>query len=217
MLCRSLAGLKQDDRILDVGCGIGRTAMPMANFLSPEGRYAGFDVIRFAIRWCRKHISERHPNFTFTHADVRNALYNPRGTIAPDRYAFPFSSAEFTFCLATSVFTHLLPATAEHYLAEIARTLCRDGRFLSTWFLLDETTEASLAGSTATMQFAHRFNNHAQGSRERPEEKVAYRRSYVEDLFAKNGLAITNIHHGGWSGAADSINSGQDVIVARRL
>jgi SAM-dependent methyltransferase len=189
----------------------------MTKYLSPAGRYAGFDVIGFAIRWCRNHVAKRHPNFTFTHADVRNALYNPRGIIAADRYLFPFSPADFSFCLATSVFTHLLPAAADHYVSEIARALRRDGRFLSTWFLLDDVTEAAIAAGTATMQFAHRFNNHAQGSLERPEEKVAYRRAYLEDLFANNGLTITSIHRGGWSGAAGSIDSGQDVIVAERI
>ncbi len=217
MLCRTLGQLRSDEAVLDVGCGIGRTATALGNFLSPPGRYAGFDVIAFAIRWCREHIGKRHANFTFVHANVRNALYNPRGAIAADQYVFPFPSAEFTFTIATSVFTHLLPATTEQYMREVARTLGRKGRFLSTWFLLDDTTEAALAAGKSTMQFAHRFDNHAQGSLVSPEQKVAYRRAYVEDLFAEAGLKITSISHGGWSGAADSIDSGQDVIVAERV
>lgn len=36
--------------VLDVGCGIGRIAIPLTQYLSPEGRYEGFDPVRKAVR-----------------------------------------------------------------------------------------------------------------------------------------------------------------------
>ena len=215
-LCKNLGGLRVDDHVLDVGCGIGRTAVALAKCIQPPGRYIGFDAIAFAIQWCKEHIGKQHQHFSFLHAGVRNALYNPRGTVIPEKYVFPSGTGEITFCLATSVFTHLLPATTEHYVKEVARTLRRGGRFLSTWFLLDQTTEAAGEAGTWTIEFPHRFRDHAQNSLAAPEQAVAYRRAYLEEIFAASGLEIGNIAHGGWSGIANSIDSGQDVIVAKR-
>ena len=65
--------------MLDVGCGIGRLARPLAGYLSIDGTYAGFDVDAAGIRWCRQRYGH-FPQFSFAHADVRNARYNPGGT-----------------------------------------------------------------------------------------------------------------------------------------
>src|SRR5262245_51329776 len=37
------AGLKPTDRFLDVGCGVGRVAIPLADYLQ-EGTYRGFEI-----------------------------------------------------------------------------------------------------------------------------------------------------------------------------
>ena len=42
------AGLMPDDRVLDIGCGTGRVAGPLAGYLGAPGGYAGFDVGRAA-------------------------------------------------------------------------------------------------------------------------------------------------------------------------
>ena len=72
----ALCGLRAEDRVLDVGCGIGRLARPLAGYLSIDGAYAGFDVNAAGIRWCTQRYGH-FPQFSFAHADVRNARYNP--------------------------------------------------------------------------------------------------------------------------------------------
>src|SRR6185437_8284340 len=52
-----LCGLQPGGAVLDVGCGSGRMALPLAGYLNPEGRYGGFDVSREAIAWCTENIS----------------------------------------------------------------------------------------------------------------------------------------------------------------
>src|SRR5687768_5417535 len=42
---RDLCGLRPEETVLDVGCGVGRMAVPLAGYLSPPGRYEGFDII----------------------------------------------------------------------------------------------------------------------------------------------------------------------------
>src|SRR5712671_5833105 len=62
-----LANLQPHDRVLDVGCGIGRMAVPLTDYMSQEGEYWGFDIVRSGIEWCQSRISADFPNFHFQH------------------------------------------------------------------------------------------------------------------------------------------------------
>jgi len=55
---RNLGGLKPSDSILDVGCRIGRVAVPLTQYLDQRARYEGFDVVKKGIDWCRENISQ---------------------------------------------------------------------------------------------------------------------------------------------------------------
>src|SRR2546422_703366 len=50
-----LAGLEPAHAVLDVGCGIGRLARPLATSLDERGSYAGFDVNPIGTGWCQLH------------------------------------------------------------------------------------------------------------------------------------------------------------------
>ena len=52
-----LGDLTPKGRILDVGCGIGRMAVPLTKYLDQEGSYEGFDIVEKGIRWCKKNVS----------------------------------------------------------------------------------------------------------------------------------------------------------------
>ncbi len=217
MLCKTFGSLHPTDTVLDLGCGIGRTALAMTTFLEAEGRYSGLDIVKFAIQWCQANIARQHANFAFFHANVRNQTYNPGGKFYADEFSFPFASASFDFCLATSLFTHLLPTDTERYIREVSRVLRKDGRFLSTWFLLDEQTSPTVNAGKSLYSFPFAFDLHAQMTCHTPEEAIAYYGSSLRQMFARAGLEIEAIHYGGWSGFANSIDSGQDVVIARRL
>src|SRR5687768_14342625 len=51
-----LGSLAPDHRVLDVGCGAGRLATPIARFLGPDGSYEGFDNSAERIAWCEENI-----------------------------------------------------------------------------------------------------------------------------------------------------------------
>jgi len=53
---RSVAGVNPSSHILDVGCGIGRFAIAMPDFLDANGGYEGFDIVPEGIEWCKQHI-----------------------------------------------------------------------------------------------------------------------------------------------------------------
>ena len=198
--------LKPDERVLDVGCGIGRMARPLTRFLD-GGSYAGFDVNREAIGWCRRRYA-RFENFQFQVADLYNRRYNPHGSHAATDYRFPYDDESFDFVIATSVLTHLLESEAEHYLAEMTRVLRPGGRALVTFFLLNDESRRLIRDGRSSLEFLDPDDHVSVLDADLPEEAVAYDEGWVRER-----LAIEDPLYGSWCGR-DDFTSFQDVVVA---
>jgi SAM-dependent methyltransferase len=209
-----LGGLEPSERVLDVGCGIGRMARPLTRLLDGDGSYDGFDINREGIAWCQERYRS-HANFTFTAVDLFNRRYNPAGTQSADRFTFPYADASFDFALATSVFTHLLEGEAERYVAETARVLAGGGRAFTTWFLLDEGSRAAIAHDRAGLPFLEAQERVAVVSDEVPEEAIAFDRAWVTETMRRHGLSLTAVHEGTWRGDEGN-TSFQDLVVAEK-
>jgi len=87
-LLQNHAGLQVNSSVLDIGCGIGRIAIPLTDFLTNEGMYCGFDITEGSIDWCTRHISNVHPHFQFERADIFNTSYNTSGKLRPENFFF---------------------------------------------------------------------------------------------------------------------------------
>ncbi len=210
----NLGGLKPHERVLDVGCGIGRMAVPLTRYLSAEGSYEGFDVFPEGIRWCRENITPKYPNLRFQVADIKNKEYNPSGRFAASEYTFPYEDASFDFVLLTSVFTHLLPEELEKYLSEIRRVLAPNGRCLASFFLLNDDSLGAIRSGASTISFRHDFGGYRAKDADTPEAAIAYPEDYVRSLYTERGLSIAEpIHYGAWPGRR-SFLSYQDIVVA---
>jgi SAM-dependent methyltransferase len=205
-----LGGLRPEHDVLDVGCGSGRMAHALADWLT--GTYSGFDVVPEAIEWCRREITPRHPRFTFELADIRSARYNPRGAYEAAGYRFPYDDASFDFAIATSVFTHLERPAVDNYLAEIARVLRPGGRCFATYFLIDDGALRAMGG---TGQFAYERDGQLVVDPHVPERAVAFREQAVRELHERHGLELEALHPGSWCGREDH-TSFQDIALARR-
>ena len=92
----TLADLKPNERVLDIGSGNGRMATPLTWYLSSEGSYDGFDIVSEGVEWCSRHITPRFPNFRFKHADIFNAAYNRFGTMQAHEFRFPYGDEPLT-------------------------------------------------------------------------------------------------------------------------
>src|SRR5271170_1603290 len=64
--------LEADERVVEIGCGLGRLASPLTQYLAPPGSYYGIDIVRSAIEWCKRNISSKYPGFSFVHKDIYN-------------------------------------------------------------------------------------------------------------------------------------------------
>lgn len=207
---RNLCALRSSDAVLDIGSGIGRIASSLTEVIT-TGRYEGFDVVERGISWSRREISSRFPHFRFTHADVRNGKYAPEGRMSADTYRFPYPDAAFDVAFAASVYTHMMPADVERYLAECRRVL--RGSALFTFYLWDETTERLIADDDrGRPTFRHDCGTHRIERIEAPEDVVAYPADQAFGMLEAAGFTIKGVHYGKWSGRADSL-SWQDVVI----
>lgn len=206
-----LGGLRPEEDVLDVGSGVGRAAIGLTGWL--QGRYEGIDVVRRGIEWCQRAITPRYPNFRFQVADVYNRHYNPAGRFPASEYRFPFEDRSFDFVVLTSVFTHLLPADRDNYVAEIARVLRPSGRCYGTFFLLDEEARSRMRDGRASFDFPFERPGYRTNNERIPEAAIAYDEDDVRQVLERNGLEIRTVRHGVWSGRDDG-TGWQDVVVA---
>jgi len=122
-------GLERHHRVVDVGCGSGRLAFQLKDFL--QGTYVGMDVVPELFEYAKR-ICDR-PDWEF---------YAAPGLEIPE----PDQSADFV-CFF-SVFTHLLHEESYRYLRDAHRVLKPNGRVVFSfldfavpehWYIFEAT------------------------------------------------------------------------------
>jgi len=104
-------GLKKEHTVIDIGCGSGRLAFQLRQYL--DGLYIGIDVVPELYEYAKK-ISER--------SDWK--FYSAPGLTIPE----PDNSADF-ICFF-SVFTHLTHEESYRYLEDARRVLKPNGKII---------------------------------------------------------------------------------------
>lgn len=209
-----LCGLRPDERVLDVGSGIGRKTLPLVDYLKAGGTYDGLELVKSGVDWCKAKYTSKYPNFRFHLIDVYNELYNPEGKYAAAEYRFPFAANQFDFVVLNSVFTHMIAAEVENYLREIARVLAPGGRCLISFFLLNEESLRLIEACRSTIELRHQDGPARMVSREKPEIAIGFEEDYILALYRQFGLELGKpIYYGSWCDRAKYL-SYQDLIVA---
>jgi len=212
-----LGGLQPGHRVLDVGCGIGRVAVPLTDFLDDRGSYEGFDIVKSAIKWCHKKIHSRYPNFCFTHIDLKNDLYNLGTDREAKDFVFPYPDGEFDLVFLTSVFTHMVLADVDNYLEQIHRVLKPGGVCFATFFMINEDTKA-LMENGGKFRFNTELEHHYLFHARVKEANVAYDEKFlVNEMIVSKGFKMDQIHYGFWPGRPKSNQANfQDICVFRK-
>jgi SAM-dependent methyltransferase len=203
--------LRPNHRILDVGCGVGRLALPLKGFLDQNGIYEGFDVREAAIRWARRRIARGDRRIRFRHVDVFSRYANPSGSIPPSEFRFPYEDGTFDLVVLFSVFTHLVAEDLRRYLSEIARVLHPDGRSAATFRLMDRP--GVVEHPEVTYEYRHDFGEFLAADPAVPERAIAYREPFVRQEYAAAGLEVSRIVYGR-KPAVPGGATGQDMIIA---
>lgn len=201
-LLRTHAGLTPDSRTLEIGCGCGRNAFALADFLN-YGNFTGMDIERVALEGARSNQLLREKGFTFDFLDVRNDAYNPHGTYPAAEYVLPYADCSFDVVFMISVFTHMLTDEVRNYTHQIARVLKPGGRCFLTAFLLD---------GRGPGEFPFHAQQHSFANESVPGIAIAYQLAFLKSTFAANCMRAAAEPVWG-SGNSAAAQRGQDIVV----
>jgi SAM-dependent methyltransferase len=209
----SLCGLKRNWRVLDIGCGSGRLAVPVAWYLT-KGTYYGIDIVPAGIQWCVEKIKPCYPNTHFELADIYNAAYHPNGSKKASEFVFPYADNFFDFIFLTSVFTHMQPHDLEHYIDEIHRMLKPRGRCLITFFIYNEEARQGISANKSKFLFTYDYDQYFAVDANLHESAIAYRVEYIKDVLHRHHLKIVGQKNGLWRWHKEYLpGQGQDIVV----
>jgi SAM-dependent methyltransferase len=209
-----LGQLQPGERVLDLGCGIGRMALPLTQYLE-SGSYDGVDVVAPGIAWCREKITPTYPNFHFHHLDVAHPIYNPAGALAAPAVRLPFVDGAFDFVFLCSVLTHLTIAEVRAYAREIRRVMAPQARLFVTAFMLNGPAREGLASGRAAVPFpADAAEPELYADPAHPMAAVAVDEDHLLAIFLEHGLRRRRpAVYGRWSGRTTPGASFQDINI----
>lgn len=210
-------GIDPGHSILEIGCGIGRDAIPLSERVT-RGSYLGVDIIKRSIDWCSANITPRHPHFKFIHFDVKDQLHNAGGTTATTDIALPLADGSVDRIILFSVFTHMFAPEIQHYLREFRRVLKPDGLVYATTFIYNDDILAKARTTNLTpwdLRFEHEVSPGCRiNDPVHPLGAVAYTPKIWDEMTAATGLRyVRPFLKGGWSGYYPDAEDGQDVAV----
>jgi len=199
--------------VLDIGSGIGRSAVGLTKYLSKQGSYFGFDVVPEGVAWCKKNISTQYSNFHFHFVDVHNDLYRASKEKASNlKFQYPDNTFDVVFLF--SVFTHMELHEINHYLNEIYRVLKPSAYCLATFFLY-QTDEEAMHNKKFTFPFA--YSNYRLMSKNVKGANIAIDQSYLLRLTKEIGFVNKDLIKGYWSKTHPKTdNNYQDIIVLKK-
>lgn len=201
-LLRTHAGLTPDCKVLEIGCGCGRNAFALSDYLH-DGNYTGMDIERVALEEAKSNRLLRGKGFKFEFLDVRNDAYNPGGRYLASEYVLPYPDRSFDVVFMVSVFTHMLTDEVRNYTRQISRVLRPGGRCFFTTFLLDGRNVKEFPFSSQE----HSYSNEAV-----PGIAVAYTIDFLSSTFIADGMKLTSGPIWGAERGAPRIRD-QDIVV----
>lgn len=210
---QQFCNLKPGGSVLDIGSGMGRSAIPLTAYLNEKGRYEGFDVVKRGVAWCKKNITRHYPNFNFTFIPLNNDLYRSNGN-ASENFRFPYPDGSFDLIIVNSVFTHMVADEVANYFKEMARVMKVGGVAYTTFFLYDENS----ISFPSDFKFPFQYGHYRLMDDKVKSANVAFRKDYLEEnLIAANGFKIKHLFAGSWRGLPkEQCKEFQDLVIVEK-
>lgn len=213
-ICEFLGPVAPNYQLVDVGCGYGRLAYGLLRS-GFGGRYFGFDVLGSHIRWLKENFRcpENEARFAFAVADLYNERYNPGGKPLQD-VNLPRQIGSADCICALSVFTHMYGEEIQTYFDHLMKLLSPTGKLVATFFCLADNADPfatsaayPLIRQLSPISYIHKLED--------PLLVIAFRRRFLEALFASHRLRIVKELKGCWY-SAEGAEEFQDWFLLER-
>lgn len=196
--------------VIDIGCGYGRMAYALKRD-GFEANYLGLDIIKKHIGWVQENFTPAAPNFKFSHTDIKNDRYNPKGALTAKDLALPEVGAPDAIFLL-SVFTHMYDQDICTYLDKIAAIMDQKSVLYSTFFLSNPEMRNLETLGKSMYPMKHRLSGHCWYYDEKdPLHAIAYDEGWVRHQLMVRGLYPIAIFYGNMAGRPGG-QSSQDTI-----
>ena len=207
--------------VLDVGCGCGRIATALTQYLGGSTEYVGVDILPGLVAFGRRYITPRFPQFRFLLLDEDNKTYDwwrEKGSVMDlTQLSDARPEASVDLAISVSLFTHLDYEAAVTILAAIGRMLASQGQAFITFFVVDDEARRGIAGGQTGFRFAHRTPS-GELFAEKPDDPtyaVGYSVEKLDQLIRSAGLRREQWIRGYWS-QGNSGQTFQDAVVLRK-
>lgn len=197
-------GMKPSHSVLDLGCGIGRLATILTQYLDSSGYYFGVDINLGGIAWCHENIHQRYDNFNFVVVNAKNDHYRHPHEYGRQEFAnadVPIPAKRtFDFVAAYSLFTHLQWEDTKRYFDLVSAVMKPGAVFLGSWFLIDDEARAAIVEGKALFSFD--LNNsgpvHLLSESGNYSNAIACEEGPLIELAALHGLEVVEVNKFPW-------------------
>lgn len=205
------AGLTNDSRLLDIGCGTGRLAKQIDKNLDIKS-YQGYDINLKYIDYCRKTYGD---NLKFDHFDIKHDEYNNNGTINQQYFKLPYDANSFDIVVAIAVMNHLHYNDIANIITESSRVLKKNGVLFCTHTILNSKSISFIDNRrTQPYMFNYRTTDTWYDYEDRLLINTAHNEVDIRRLLIRNRLMIREpIRYGEWCGSKSSL-CGPDVVIS---
>lgn len=215
-LLKTEINLQKNDSVLDIGSGIGRTAIALSYYLNASATYNGFDVVKQGIDWCNSKIAKDFKNFYFTYVPLFNDLYN-NSSLKAESFVFPYKDNTFDKIFSFSVFTHMQIEEIQNYFKEINRVLKNDGLAFSTFFLYNDKNEDYIANRNG-FNFPVKHNGFRLMNSKVKSGNIAIHKDKLLKMLSQENLELVKIIDGFWNDKLRDFSKKeyQDIVVFKK-
>ena len=215
-MLKKYANLQPDHSVLDIGSGIGRTAIALTSYLNKDGSYEGFDVVERGVQWCNSRIHKENPNFNFKYVPLFNDLYNT-ATLKASEFIFPYTDNSIDVAFSFSVFTHMQIEEIQHYLNQIYRVLKPGGICFSTFFLYDKVSEEYIS-KKRDFSFPVKKDGFRLMNENVKSGNIAIQKNKLFQMLIKEHFEEVKTIDGFWKDEVRDINKAeyQDMVVFKK-